>query len=329
MPQQTGTPIDTVVVTHRGFKPYLGTCLRRAAIAAGRGRVVLIGDAEAARAGIGTHHPVDDPALQADLDELRGVYRMVSRSHSLERERFWAERWFLIRNFMRRENLDGCLAIDSDVLLFCDVGEESLRFAPYAMTFGRWDPVRVVPHCNFIRGRAAIEDLCRFILDAYRDPRTLERLASLNRKRDGSAWISDMSLLASWAATSGFPVGFLEDTVADGVGFDSCLDHVGGYASCNYLPGVMKPWKRLRFRDGVPYGTIRASGLEIPMKCVHYHGHMKLLMKRHDRGEEDDWTAAGTLATGKLADYPMKARIFCRNYVAPWLTGAAGRRAAA
>jgi hypothetical protein len=112
--------------------------------------VVLLGDEANASIGIGEHHDIDQPELQEDLDEFRRICKRYSRSQGFLWERFWLERWFLIRNFMRREKLRGCLAIDSDVLLFCNVPEESLRFRSYAMTFGRWDAVRVVPHCNFI-----------------------------------------------------------------------------------------------------------------------------------------------------------------------------------
>lgn len=320
---RTPQPINTVVITHQGMKPYLAACVRRAVIAAGSGRVVLLGDAANAGLGDGEHHLIDDPSLQPDLDEFRGMYRQVGRSQKFLLERFWIERWFLIRNFLRRENLDGCLAIDSDVLLFGDVGTESLRFAPYAMTFGRWDAVRVVPHCNFIRGRAGLEDFCGYVLDVYRDPGRLARLEESNRKKFRSAWISDMSLLAAWGAASGFPVGFLEDTVADGVGFDACLDDTRTYVPCGYLPGILRQWKRIRFRDGVPHATIRGSGLDVPMKCLHYHGKMKPLIPRHARCQNDDWGVAGLMLSGKAAEYPRKCRLLFRNYVRPWLPGAA------
>jgi hypothetical protein len=155
--------------------------------------------------------------------------------------------------------LDGCLAIDSDVLLFGNVAEDSLRFSSYSMIFGCWDAVRVVPHGNFIRGREAIEDFCCFMLDIYRNPVKLHRLAEINRKKFKSAWISDMSLLASWGTNCRFPIGYLENTVADGVGFDSCLDDTKIYVGCGLLPGLLKQWKRLEFRDGIPHATIRSN----------------------------------------------------------------------
>jgi hypothetical protein len=313
-------PIRTVIIVHRGLSPHLPICVRRAERAVGAGgRVVLLGDTTNADVGCGEHRFLDTPELQVGLQEFRDVWHHIGRSQDFHLSRLWVERWFFIRNFLRHEQLDGCLAIDSDVLLFCDVGEESLRFAPYAMTFGRWDSVRVVPHCNFIRGRDGLEDFCDWVMECYRDPQQLKRITEINRKKFNAAWISDMSLLASWGARSRFPIGFLEDTVADGVSFDSCLDNTDAYVGCGYFPGILRQWKKLTFRDGVPYGTIRGSGLTVPMKCLHYHGAMKLLMERHDQGHSDDWSVAWEMLSRKVDRYPAKARLFFRNYVAPWL----------
>jgi hypothetical protein len=311
--------MNTVIVTHTGHRPYLEACLRRAVASTPGGRVVLLGDAANAMIGVGEHHSIDDPALREDIDDFRDVYRQVSTAQAFTRERFWVERWFLIRNFLRRERLSGCLAIDSDVLLFCNVAEEAERFRSYAMTFGRWDAVRVVPHCNFINGLDGLESFCRYVLELYRDPERLSRLTEINRKKFNFAWISDMSLLAAWGATSGFPVGYLEDTVASGVAFDSCLDDPRGYVPCGFLPGVLRQWKKIVFRDGVPHGIIRSNRLVVPMRCLHYHGRMKLLLPRHAAGQEDDWSAARMLATEKFASYPGKVRLFRRTYVDPLL----------
>lgn len=313
-------PIRTVIIVHRGFGPNLPICMRRAERAVGAGgRVVLLGDAANAGIGFGEHRFLDAPALQVGLEEFRDTYQHMSRSQDFSFERFCIERWFLIRNFLRQERLDGCLAIDSDVLLFCDVAEESMRFAPYAMTFGRWDSVRVVPHCNFIRGQGALEDFCDWVMECYRDPQQLKRITEINRKKFNAAWISDMSLLASWGARSRFPIGFLEDTAADGVGFDSCLDNTDAYVGCGYFPGLLRQWKKLVFHDGLPHGTIRGSNGVVPMKCLHYHGAMKCLMERHDQGRSDDWSVAWQMLKRKFERYPGKFQLFYRNYVAPWV----------
>lgn len=331
-------PIRTVIVTHAGSSPYLRICLRRAARAAGSGRVVLLGDGwnadyvnfklangEQARC---EHHRIDDPSLQADLEEFRSIYQHISRL-PFGAERFNTERWFLIRNFLRREGLDGCLAIDSDVLLFCDVAEESLRFSPYAMTLSRWDiPVRAVPHCNFIRGREGIEDFCQYVLDLYRNKERLDRLTALNHKKYNISWVGDMSLLAAWSASSRFPVGNLAATVADGVGYDSCMDDTKDFVSHGGLLGLLRPWKKLNFHEGIPYARLRGTGVVLPMKCVHYQGRMKLLMDRHDRGIEDDWSVTRTMLADKLARYPAKARLFYQSYLAPLFKTAAGETAA-
>ena len=318
-----------VVVVHTGLKPYVEPCLRRAVASNPRGRVVLLGDAANAGIGIGEHHRLDDASLATDLAEFRKVYEHHSSSKGEQFERFCIERWFFVRNFMRRENLDRCLVIDTDVLLFCDVATEAARFRHAGMTFARWDAVRLLPHCNFIGGRAAIESFCDYALGLYRDASRLEAVKAKNGKKFGRHWVSDMSLFADWSARGGCAIGMLEDAVHDGVAFDDAIDRTRGYVRRSFMPGVLRPWKWIEYRDGVPFARHRRAG-EVPMKCLHFHGGFKDLMGRHAECLTDDWAAATIMLRRKLKSVPGKTAWFTRNYLAPLRTDAAPgvRRAA-
>jgi len=235
MVAETVSPIRNVVVTHRGYRPYLQTCLRRAELASGGGRVILLGDSDNQHIGTGEHH------------------------------------------------------------------------------------------CNLIRGMDALESFCEYVLDIYRSPARLQRLCEINRKKFSQFWISDMALLAAWSAEGNYPTAFLENTVADGVAFDSCIDSTEGYVPCGYLPLVLKQWKKITFRDGIPYATVRPNHIEVPMKCLHYHGRMKQLMDRHHCGQSDDWTVANLMLKSKIADYPRKIKMFKTNYPAMLIRGLRGK----
>lgn len=318
-----------VIVVHTGLKPYVEPCLRRAVASHPGGRVVLLGDAANAGIGVGEHHRLDDGSLATDVADFRTVYEHHSSSKREQFERFCIERWFFVRNFMRRENLDRCLVIDTDVLLFCDVAAEAARFGHAEMTFARWDAVRLLPHCNFINGRSGIESFCEYALGLYRDPRRLEAVKAKNGKKFGRHWVSDMSLFADWSACGGHAVGMLEDAVRDGVAFDDAIDRTRGFVRRSFVPGVVRPWKWIEYRDGVPYARHREAG-EVPMKCLHFHGAFKELLPRHAQCLTDDWGAATIMLHRKLRSVPAKASWFARNYIAPRRGGAApaARRAA-
>jgi hypothetical protein len=263
---------------------------------------------------VGEHHRLDDESLREDIEEFQRIYEHHSSSKSPEFERFCIERWFYVRNFMRRERLDRCLVIDSDVLLFCDIATEAARFRHVAMTFARWDAVRLLPHCNFIGCRDAIESFCRYTLDLYRRPARLEAVKALNGKKFDRHWVSDMSLFHDWSGLGEFPLGMLEDSVRDGVGYDDSIDRAGGYHRRSLIPGVLRPWKRIEYREGVPHARHLRAGY-VPMKCLHFHGAFKSLMERHAECLADDSRAAMIMLRRKLRGAPEKIRLFTKNYL--------------
>lgn len=227
---------------------------------------------------------------------------------------------------MRRERLDRCLVIDTDVLLFCDVAAEADRFRNAGMTFARWDAVRLLPHCNFIGSRAAIESFCDHALGVYQDTSRLEAVKAKNGKKFGRHWVSDMSLFADWVEHGSWTVGMLEDALRDGVAFDDAIDRTRGYVRRSFVPGVLRPWKWIEYRDGVPFARHRQAG-EVPMKCLHFHGSLKDIMGRHAQCLTDDWAAARIMLRRKLKSVPGKTSWFTRNYLAPRRGDAAHRAA--
>ncbi|MGC4005577.1 MAG: hypothetical protein QM811_21665 [Pirellulales bacterium] len=279
-------------------------------------RVALLGDDANRAIGICEHHDRRDPTLQADIAEFHTLYRHLSSSQQLGFERFCIERWFLVRNFMRRERLARCLVIDSDVLLFCDVPYEAHRLREFAMTFARWDAVRRIPHCNFIGSLAAIEDFCAYVLETYRDPDRLAKLRNANLKKRNQDWISDMSLFYDWGSRATYPVALIDQPQADEV-FDAAIDDVQDYVPAGYLPGLLRRWKKIEFRDGRPYAFSKSDGRAIRMKCLHYHGPFKTLMTKHAQGQSEGRREAFVLLGKKLGRWPSRVAVFCRNYVAP------------
>lgn len=121
----------------------------------------------------------------------------------------------------------------------------------------------------------------------------------------------------------------LEDAVQSGVGYDDCIDNAGEFKMRRFVPGVLRPWKRIEYRDGIPYARHRHAG-DLPMKCLHFHGGFKVLMDRHARCEEDDWSVATMMLQRKVAHLPAKYRLFARNYLtAPRIANGLQRRRAA
>ncbi|MBE9173635.1 hypothetical protein IQ216_11300 [Cyanobium sp. LEGE 06143] len=295
-----------IVVVHRSASAYLAVCLQQARRCNPGVPIVLAGDASNEALAVDRFVAIDAlPRSDAHRRFLQD-YRHHSPSQSLEWERFCIERWFVLLAVMEREGLDQVLALDSDVLLFCDARQEALRCSRYAVALSHWDEQRALPHCTYIQARAALEEFCREVSRTYASGSHLAELMARNSKQHGRHWISDMSLWRAWCRSTGHAVLIRERLPADDALYDSCIEHVRGFEAVRPLPLLVRPWKRLVFEQGQAYGFRRANGQRVRLLCVHYHGRFKVLMARHARGQRDGLLAGLLLLRLKLADLPRK-----------------------
>ncbi|MDO4551583.1 MAG: hypothetical protein Q4C96_10085 [Planctomycetia bacterium] len=294
-----------IIVVHQGNSPYLEICLRQARRTNPHSRIIwLHGEADS---------PLDfvecycfqEPELSQDVAFFSSIYQHLSSSNSREAERFCIQRWLNVRNFMRCENLSRCLAIDSDVLIFCDVTQEAERFRPYAMTFAHWNATQNLIHCNFIQNISALESFTDYLLKVYQDSELLERVKLTSRKKRNRYRVSDMSLFYDWSVHSDFHFCFFEDLYSDAVFFDSCIDFVQDFQAIHYLPGFFRPFKKITWKDGLPHGTLK-NGLPAPMKCIHYHGFLKFLMPFHFQQRSPHVKIFRLLLQQKWTNFPAK-----------------------
>lgn len=300
-----------IVVVHTGEKDYLELCLRQLRKSNPNARIFLLGDFPDERFPFVENRLIADPALSVDVADFHAVFQHFGRDNFYA-ERFCIERWFYIRNLMREENLDRVLAIDSDVLLFCDAAKEAARFQDFELVCSRWDSRRRLPH--FVNSRSVLERFCAFTLDVYRDARLLEEVKEANRKKFNFYWISDMALWAAWGDRANAKTAYFDEYYEKGVFFDSSIYNVKDFRSAfSYFPFAARRYKKIFFRDGKPWGATR-SGVKAPFLCLHYHGYFKFLMQEHFLGRHSEWRTALFLLRRKLKTLPQKIRNNVRKY---------------
>lgn len=304
-----------IVVIHKGNPEYLALCLRQIRHFNPDSRIILLGDASNRHfvaEGV-EHFDVDMPELGEEVGVFREMYQHFS-SLPFEFERFCIERWFILRNLMRQENWDACLHLDSDVLIFCNVDAEARRFSDYAMTFAHWDERRNLIHTNFINSRIALESFCDSVLEVYRSPEKLDELKELNLKKSckpgklARYWISDMSLMYIWSQSAGFKYCFLEDFHKEGICFDARINFVSEFRSFHLLPGMIRPYKRIVFRDGIPWGILK-DGTPVVFKSLHHYGYYKCMMPFHAEGKHPKWRILARLLGVKVTNTWRKIKL--------------------
>lgn len=286
--ENTKQPVP-ILVFHRGNAAYLEHCLNQARKYNPESRIILLGDSANAHIKVAEHYNADDfPGVK----EFKPLYKHCSFL-SYEFEWRCIERWFALRDFIRLTGITRFIHIDTDVLLFCNVTQEAARFDGYDATVARWDEQRLMAHFLLVNKAVFLEDFCNYMTGLYSNENEVQRLIqkntnmNLRKKRMNKPWISDMSLLCDYYDQRKTNFYFLENTLKQGIGFDSRITDVEGFQA---EWGLLRKHriKKIRFENGLPTAWT-VNGERITMKMLHYHSLTKYLMQYHVRGIDAHW----------------------------------------
>ena len=174
-------------------------------------------------------------------------------------------RWFVMRDFARRHAMQSFCYFDSDILLFAPVERFTNEFRGYIAGNWAW--------ANFISKPEAIDLLCDYLHDAFRDGERLHALAERNRSLFGQPHVSDMYILLEWPKSNS---DILDQNDFPQKGFDHNIreSEDGLYA----MDGGIK---HLTQGDhGMWVAHRNHGGAEMPFYFLHFQGWSKFLMAR-------------------------------------------------
>jgi|GEM_PF-5025553 len=267
-----------IITTFCSYSPILEYCLHTAKKHNPDARVILLGDEECVAEAKKHLHNVEVHLLEYDALALEMQEKYQHRSTLSEKfELFCILRWFCVRAFLEREQLDGCVHLDADTLLFSNVELEQKRLPDCDLALCKWDEVRNVGCTSFFNSRKVLDDFCRFTLDIYNSPERFEELSAQNQKSRGRYWVSDMSLLGAFEREADVRSIYLNE-LREGTYYDSQVskeENFRGYWRCSISKRSVK---RIYFRDGLPYGALKETGEKILFKAIHCHAFAKFAM---------------------------------------------------
>lgn len=273
-----GTPLHSRQLTH--------------AVIAHRGNHLYFKESVAAARRYAQVHVLtyEEPDADRDFADLAVSYVHLSGG-SVRYELSWClRRYFLMRDLFRREKISEGWLLDSDLLLVDALPDRS-RFPEGTICALSAPPVgdpldrHFSPHCSFWT-LEALESFCNFMLEAYAQrPEQLRALDRERRSRGITSAMSDMILLGLWGLDD--PRVFNTFDFTDG----GMIDH--------NLRGQMQPVgvrlksrfgnKKLIRRNG-HWWTETDEGRLISLRCVHFQGAAKILMKDFARGRDFSFT---------------------------------------
>jgi hypothetical protein len=204
------------------------------------------------------------------------------------------KRFFIMRDYMEKHNIQQMLFADSDLLLYVDVTEyyEKYKCKASLSIPNRQDNFRwtAQAHCSFWT-LEYLTDFLRFTIDFYKNNiEILQDKYNYHITHSIRGGVCDMTLLYLWSCSKESILNICESI--DGAVFDHCISDSGNYYDNEYKYNVVLQAKKVVFDEMVPYCE-KTDGERTKMYALHCQGSAKALIPHLLDGN------MGTLATYK------------------------------
>ena len=256
---------------HTGNPPYLKHVLSQAK--KDNKQVILLGD-ETNTELDAEHHMASEYIY--DIEIFNRSYRHMS-TNPAQFEVVCFVRWFVLRNFMIRNNIEACFYADSDIMIYEDLSEEWAKFQENSCAFMM--PDEQTPYSwsasghNSFWTKEAIIEFCDFLNAAYSTETLFTKLTDkwnfhIENNRPGG--ICDMTLFwLYYQNKSGDNIGILSE-VNEGSTFDDNIVSSENRYKDEYR--MKNGLKEIEFRDDGPYGYNLRKEQWIKFNTLHYSG---------------------------------------------------------
>ena len=254
-----------IIVLHVGNSDYIFYCLAQAKKTNPESPVIWLGDC------IDKHYSFFDYENFWDYTDEFQEFNSSYQHHSINNikwELFCFQRWFVLKKIMQSRNIDQCLHIDSDVMLYANVTEEQKIFSSYDLTLS----FRQSPHFSFINNLNVLEKFCSFLLEIYKNPLIYQPI------QDKFPNVSDMSAFNFFSNTEDFSIGEISSITND-----SKNDH-----NINVSEGfeMQDGRKNIYFIEDQPFCKHIELNRPIKFNMIHFQGwRTKQYMKDYFNGE--------------------------------------------
>lgn len=187
-------------------------------------------------------------------------------------ELFCFVRWFILKAFMEKFNYQKVFYIDSDVLLYVDVNEESKKYDQYDVTLLH----RCAPVSSYFN-KTGIDNFVKFLLTVYgnKNSYAYEKIKShfdIRQKHNLNGGVCDMTLFEYFHYHSEYgggpgKVGEMMSILDDST-YDHNINTEDQYFEFNGI-------KSVKFIDKVPYVYSKRLNKLIKFNSLHFNSAAK------------------------------------------------------
>lgn len=243
-----------IVFMHRTDDNYLSYSLRQAQVSNPGSRIFLLGTALNQRFGTnGIQHVRLDAYMQTAAAFAPHYKHLHVMSHAYNL--FCFQRWFILRDFMRSQQMTACCYIDSDVMLYENVNNP--EYSQFMMEFV-WT--------NFVKADL-LDRFCSFTTMYFADPVMFEKLVQETKKLGHVS--HDLPLVSDMVAGLLFLRQFPDYTYTHGRYGDKMFDeNINRPLWAESLNGKRKVY----LINGKLYTREMASHTFIRLNSLHFQG---------------------------------------------------------
>lgn len=241
-----------IVFMHVGDEDYVWYSSQQAKTSNPSSDVILLGnERNRMRATGSVRHEMMHHYMQG-ATEFASVYKHVS-PNSYEYNLFCFQRWFILRDYMRRNQVDVVCYLDSDVMLYADISDPKYRHFSFEFT---WTSIVGLPE---------LEQFCAVTAEQFAYPHLFEQLNAYTVAQ-GQPAVSDMVLFSLYADR--LPGYRRCHGLFQGEYFDGNINHVNfGFEATR--DGSRK--KVFRSEDGL-YFREASTGKRVRVNSIHFQG---------------------------------------------------------
>jgi hypothetical protein len=252
-----------IVFIHRSNSDYLKYVFAQAQATNPQSPVILIGDRSNDCYDFVIHREIDE--FFQGAAEFEKIYSHFS-THPPSYELICFQRWFILRDFLLANKIRRCLYLDSDMMLYTDVTQDSEKFAHFDFTL-----THQTNGCIFFLNRVeALGEFCQFLMDVYgkRDRYLYDKLVAhyaVRRRHGLKGGVCDMTAFQLYSENHFGDIGEVAQII-DGSVYDPGITI--SRPGFEMEGGV----KKIVWRNGLPYGKHVRTGREIRFKSLHFQG---------------------------------------------------------
>jgi hypothetical protein len=255
-----------IVIIHVNNSEYLSYSLAQAKKSNPESKIVLLGDSSNDCYKFIEHENIFN--YYKNAQNFSDIYRHNS-VNSYNYELFCFQRWFFLKDFMAANDINKCLHIDSDVMLYANVTEEQKKFANYDLSL----PHGISPHCLFINNLNVLEKFCDFLIEIYTDSSIDEQI-----KNNSLVSISDMTAFREFGNLIEFRIGNISN-IRDNSKYDLNINCSEGFE-------MKDGRKNIYLLEEQPFCKYLDLPKDVKFNIIHFQGHAtKKYMKDYFSGD--------------------------------------------